>query len=461
MKDRTNSRIINDYTRGNMAKQMLAFSLPFMISNSLQVLYSVVDMVVVGNVMGGAGLSAVSTASMVMNFLTMICVGLATGAQVLISQIVGSGAKERLSPTIGTEFTLSLAVALILTAVTFIFQTPVLDMLQTPEESYGFARDYLLICAGGLVFTYGYNVVSAVLRGMGNSKQPCIFIVIAAIVNLILDVVFVLFLGMGVAGAALATVAGQAVSLIWSLVYLVRRKEEFGFDFKPKSFVPEKKALAALTRLGVPFALRSAAVNVSMIFVTSMVNGVSLEASAVYGIGLKVDDVVNKISMGVNYSVSTIVGQNFAAGNFSRVKKSVYWGWLYAFAVYAAFTVVYLTNIYGMFRIFTSDESVLSLAPVFVSALVWCFPAMIIMRGTNGFIQGIGNTTLSLVFSLLDGLVLRIGLTWLLGIVCDLGLFGFFLGFGLATYGTALPGMIYFFSGVWKKRKALQSKSAA
>ncbi|MBE6552429.1 MAG: MATE family efflux transporter [Ruminococcaceae bacterium] len=442
--------LIKDYTSGNLPVQLLTFSVPFMISNALQVVYSIVDMIVVGQVLGSPGLSAVSTASQLINFLTMVCVGLTTGSQVYISQLVGAGKRDKLNRTIGTQFTAIAAASLVMTLIPIFFCEPVLRMMKTPEESFEMAKSYLYICGGGLIFTYGYNTVSAILRGMGNSKHPCIFIIISAGVNLVLDIVFVVFFKWGVAGAAVATILGQAVSLIWSFVFLFRKKEEFGFDFALKSFIPEKEALKKFISLGIPFALRSASVNISMMFVTALVNGVSVDASAVFGIGLKVDDTVNKISMGLNYSVSTFTGQNVAANNYERAKRSVYWAWIYCFIIYGIFTVVYLTNIEFMFRLFTSEQKVLDLAPVFVSAIIWCFPAMALMRGTNGFIQGIGNTMLSLLFAVFDGFVLRIGLSWLFGIAFDMGLFGFFLGYGLATYGTAVPGMIYFFSGKWK-----------
>ena len=432
--------IIRDFTTGSIGRELLLFSVPFMLSNALQVLYSMVDMAVVGNVVGSAGLSAVSTASQVVNFMTMLCVGFATGGQVYISQLIGAGRRDALRAAIGTLFSL---VALIGAGMTVL--------------GTAFAR----VCAGGMLFTYGYNVVSAVLRGMGNSKMPFVFIAVASVVNLALDCVFVIWFEWGVTGAAVATVIGQAVSFVYSVIYLARRHEAFGFDFRPASFRMDKTALRTHLRLGIPFALRSGAVNLSMMFVTGLVNGEGVVASAVFGVGLKVDDIVNKISVGITYAVSTMVGQNFAAGKLDRVKKSVYWGWGYAQILYAVFTLVYLTEAEALFGLFTRDAAVRALAPLFVSALVWSFPAMILMRGTNGFTQGIGNSGLSLAFSLLDGVILRIGLSWLLGVACGLGIFGFFLGYGLATYGTAIPGMIYFFSGIWKKRRMPELARAA
>lgn len=450
-------KILKDYTKGNLPKQILLFSLPFMFSNALQVLFSIVDMIVVGKVTGPSGLSAVSTASHVVTFMTMLCLGFATGGQVYIAQLIGADKKEDLNKAIGTLFTFTIILAIVMTAIGLTLARPILSLMKTPAEAMDNAVSYLLISSIGVIFTFGYNCISAVLRGMGNSVQPFVYILIAAVINIVLDIVFVLYLGMGVRGAAWATIIGQAVSFIISIVYLFIKRESFGFDFKLRSFIPDKHSSKVLIKLGIPFSIRSGAVNVSMLFVTSLVNGLGVAASAVFGVGLKVDDMVRKISIGVNYSVSTFVGQNYAAKELDRTKKSVYWGWLYSFLIYLVFLIVYLVDLEGLFKLFTTDAEVLELAPVFVKAIVVSFPAMIIMRGTNGFVQGIGNSVLSMIFSLLDGFILRVGLSFLLGKVFGLGLFGLFLGYGLAAYGTAIPGIIYFFFGKWKNAHFLDN----
>ncbi len=453
----TKSKILKDYTKGNLPKQILLFSLPFMLSNALQVLYSIVDMIVVGRVIGPNGLSAVSTASHVVTFMTMICLGFSTGGQVYVAQLIGANKKEDLSKAIGTLFTFTIILALVTTTLGLTLASPILKLMKTPTEAFEDALSYLLVCSGGLIFTFGYNCIGALLRGMGNSLQPFLYIVIASVINVGLDLLFVLKFNWGVVGTAWATIIGQGASFIISITYLFVKKKSFGFDFKPKSFIPTKDSAKVLIKLGIPFSLRGGAVNLSMLFVTSLVNGLGVVASAVFGVGLKVDDMVRKVSIGVNYSVSTFVGQNFAGGQLERTKQSVYWGWLYSFIIYLVFLIVYLIDVRALFSLFTSSEEVLELAPVFVKAIVFSFPAMIIMRGTNGFIQGIGNSNLSMIFSLLDGFILRAGLSSLLGQVFGLGLFGLFLGYGLAAYGTAIPGLIYFFFGKWKSSKFLDN----
>lgn len=453
--------IIRDFTVGSIPKQLLRFSVPFILSNVLQLVYSLVDMAVVGRFVGSSGLSAVSTASQLCNFLTMLCVGFASGGQVYISQLLGAGRKDELNRTIGTLFTSVVGICALMMAASLFFHRSVLNLLNTPPEAYAMAVDYALISTVGLIFTYGYNTLSAVLRGMGDSRHPLLFILIASAANLLLDLLFVPVLGWGVAGAALATILGQAISFLFALVFLFRHKASFGFDFKRKSFLPDGDILRTLVKVGVPFALRSGAINVSMMFVSSMVNTFGVVASAVFGTGIKIDDIINKTTVSLTYSSSAMIGQNIGAKDHGRVKKIVYWCMLFSVAAYAVFTVIYLLFGQELFALFTDDREVIELAPVFISALVWSFPAMALMRASSGFITGIGNSRLSLVFALIDSVVLRITLSYLIGVVLGKGLFGFFLGYGLAAYGTAVPGLIYFFFGKWENYSLLGKKKTA
>lgn len=313
----------------------------------------------------------------------------------------------------------------------------------------------MIICGGGLVFTAGYNMVSAALRGMGDSRRPFLFIGIASFVNLILDILFTGMLGFGVAGAAWATIIGQAVSFLFSIYYLYRSREAFGFDFRRKSFIPRKKYVKMIAELGTPMAIQSGCINLSMLFVNAMVNNVGVVASATFGVGVRIDDIINKISQGLQFAAMPMISQNIAAGERKRSRQVVWFVWLFAFVLMAFFIAVYYVFGRQLFMLFSDDTKVHDMSATFIRAILWMFPAMSIMRGSNAFIQGIGNAKLSMVLALLDGVVLRIGLSWLFGIVLDWGFFGFVLGYGLAPYGCAVPGMIYFLSGVWQRRKVL------
>ena len=447
--------ISKNFTSGSIPKQLLIFMLPFMASNALQVLYSTIDMIIVGEFVGTPGLSAVSQSSQILNFATMVCFGFSNGGQVLISQALGAGKRKEMSRIIGTLFGLISIFAITLSVVFLTARGCILDIMNIPAESYAFAEDYLIICGAGLFFTAGYNMVSAVLRGMGDSKRPFLFICIASAVNLVLDILFTGIFKWEVAGAAWATIIGQAVSFLFSLWYLFRHREEFGFDFSLESFKISKHYTNMILSLGTPMAIQSGCINLSMLYVSSMVNDVGVVASATFGVGIRIDDIINKVSQGIQFAALPMVSQNIAAGEQKRAVKVVHWSWIYSAIMTVVAMIAYVVFGKQLFMIFSDDPAVHEMSGTFVKAILWMFPALAVMRGTGAFIQGIGNAKFSMVLALQDGVVLRIGLSWLFGIVLNWGFYGFVLGYALAPYGNAIPGMIYFLSGKWKKRRVL------
>ncbi|MBQ9086165.1 MAG: MATE family efflux transporter [Clostridia bacterium] len=452
MKQKSLSR---DFTEGSIPKQLLFFSLPFMASNALQVLYSTIDMVIVGEYVGTPGLSAVSLSSQIVNFVTMVCLGFSNGGQVLISQALGAKKKKEMNDVIGTLFGFVVILSLVMSGLILVFRKGILSLMNVPAESYDMAMDYLVICSAGLIFTAGYNMISAVLRGMGDAKRPFLFIGIASAVNLVLDILFTGIFGWGVAGAAWATIIGQAVSFLFSLFYLFRHRDAFGFDFRKESFIMNRKYAGMIAGLGTPMAIQSGCINLSMLFVNSMINNVGVVASATFGVGMRIDDIVNKISQGIQYAAIPMISQNIGAGKQKRAKQVVYHAWIFSTVLTVFFMVLYVGFGKQLFMVFSDDPLVHEMSGTFIRAILWMFPAFAIMRGSGAFIQGIGHARLSMVLALLDGVILRIGLSWLFGVVLGWGFFGFVLGYALAPYGFGVPSLIYFLSGRWKKRKSL------
>ncbi|MBR0360134.1 MAG: MATE family efflux transporter [Clostridia bacterium] len=447
--------ITKDFTSGSIPKQMLWFTLPFMASNALQVLYSTIDMMIVGQYVGTAGLSAVAQSSQIVNFATMVFLGFANAGQVLISQALGAGKKDKINNIVGTLTSLLCIIALAFTVLFIAIKSPVLTVLNVPVESYEMAMDYLVICSYGLIFTAGYNMVSAVLRGMGDSSRPLLFIAIATVVNLVLDIIFTGFWGWGVKGAAWATVIGQAVSFLFSVWYLYKNKQTFGFSFKKETFIIDKSYAGMITKLGTPMAIQSGFINLSMLFVNSIVNQVGVVASATFGVGVRIDDIINKISQGIQYAALPMISQNIGAGKQKRAMHTVYWAWIYSLLLTAIFMMLYIVFGKELFMIFSDDPDVHAMSGEFIKAILWMFPAFALMRGSGAFIQGIGHARMCMVLAMLDGVILRIGLSWLFGIGFGWGFFGIVLGYALAPYGYAIPSMVYFLSGKWKKRKSL------
>jgi putative MATE family efflux protein len=447
-----------DFTRGNITRQLILFSLPFMASNAMQVLYSTIDMIIVGRFVGTAGLSAVSQSSQIVNFATMLCLGFSNAGQVLIAQALGAKKHKEMNDVVGSLLWFVLSLALVLSGGILLARGAILDLIKIPAESREMATEYLVICAAGLIFTAGYNMVSAVLRGMGDAQSPFIFIGIASAINLVLDLLFTGALGWGVAGAAWATIIGQAASFLFSLAYLYKKKEAFGFTFHRENFVPRKRYIGMILSLGTPMAVQSGFINVSMLFVNAMINDVGVVASATFGVGVRIDDIVNKISQGIQYAAMPMISQNIGAGDQRRAKQVVYRAWALSIAFTVVCMLLYVLLGRQLFMLFSDDPLVHEMSGTFIRAILWMFPAFAMMRGTGAFIQGIGNAKLGMVLAILDGVALRIGLSYFFGIYLGFGFYGFVLGYGLAPYGYAIPSLVYFLSGIWKKRRALAEK---
>lgn len=451
--------ITRDLTQGHVGRQLWTFALPFMACNCLQSFYSMVDMMVVGKFVGTACLSAVSIGSQLTNMFMTVGLGLCTGGQIYIAQLVGARDHKALNRVIGTMFTTIGLLALLLTVVGLLFHTPMLTAMNTPAESMTEAVHYLVVCSGGMIFIYGYNAVCAVLRGMGDSTHPLLFVAIATAVNVVLDLLFVAVFHWDAMGAALATVIGQAAAFLFAIFFLYRRRASFVFDFKPSSFAIQSRELKVFLKLGLPITLQSNAVTFSMLFISSRANSFGLVASAVYGVGQKLYSVVSIVSSSVQASAASVVGQNMGAGRLDRVKQSVYWAWggnLIAFVFVASASLLFPTQI---FALFDSSPEVLAMAPDYMFINIFLFLGFFLMSPTLALINGVGFTMLNFLIGLLDGVVVRIPLCLFL---CDqIGLYGIFWGNTLASYVTVILGGAYFFSGRWKKRKSLASAAPA
>ena len=210
-----------------------------------------------------------------------------------------------------------------------------------------------------------------------------------------------------------------------------------------------------IVSLGTPMAIQSGCINLSMLVVNRMINDVGVVASATFGVGVRIDDIVNKISQGIQYAAVPMISQNIGAGKNERAKGVVYYAWIYSVALTAFFMLLYITLGKQLFMLFSDDPLVHGMSGDFIRAILWMFPAFALMRGSGAFIQGIGNARLCMILAILDGVVLRIGLSWLFGIYLGYGFYGFVLGYGLAPYGYAIPSLLYFLGGRWQKRRTL------
>lgn len=451
--------IKQDMTTGNLPKKLLLFSIPLILSNLLQQLYNLVDVVIVGKFMDSAGLSGVSNGADIQQIVSVLAFSSCMAGQVVIAQYLGKGDRDGVRKTIGTMFSFMALLSLAVMLIGFLSVDWLLNALNVPEEAFQYAKEYCLVCYIGSFFIFGYNMLASVLRGMGDSRHPLIFVAIAAATNLLLDLLFVAVLGFGTWGAALATVIGQGLSFLISLIYLFRNKDLFGFDFHKESFRIHPHILTSILRLALPMALHSCAVRVSKLYLNSYVNAYGVTVSAVSGIGNKLSCVSNVVMGGLDSASTTVIGQNFGAGNKRRVRQSLYLVIALDLIVAALMSAIVLFLPAQIFALFSNDPEVLAMAPGYAPVLVIGFFAYSLRGSMQSFTNGIGNAALSMISGILDGVVARIGLGLLLGIFLGWGIHGFWYGDALAGFVPFIIGGIYFWSGLWEKRKlAVSSK---
>ena len=443
--------MVRDLTSGSVARQLLVFAFPLFISNALQAVYNMVDMIIVGQFIGGAGMSAVSIGGDLLHLLTFVSMGFASAGQVLIARNVGAGRMKEVSETIGTLFSFLLAASVLISVVCFAFRYPIMHALNTPPESFSYAMDYMVTCIVGLVFIYGYNIVSAVLRGMGDSKRPFVFVGVAAILNIILDYLFVVVFDMEVFGAALATVIGQGVSFVSSLIYLYIKRQSFGFDFRLRSFAIHSRSLKPLIMLGIPMAIQSAAVNFSKVLLMSWINLEGVLYSALAGIFNKINVVGGVVSMSFTAAGSSMVGQNLGARKFERIPRILATIAVIGLALFSVMTVVIVAVPEKVFGMFTGDVAVLSLANILIIPMILNFYGAATRSISFALINGSGNTRLNLAVALIDGILMRIGLAALLCFSFNMGSLGCWYGDAIAGFMPLLIGLVFYLSGKWKK----------
>ena len=445
--------LITDFTSGNIWKQLITFSMPLFFANLLQMVYNMVDMIVVGHVIGNVGISGVTIGGDISHFFTMLVMGFSAAASIIISQFVGAGQKEKVGKVIGTLSIFLLICAVVFTTGGLLLRHQLLDVMNTPEASYQEALAYCTTTIAGMIFIFGYNAVSAILRGLGDSKHPFIFIATAAVLNIILDLLFVYVLGWGTFGAAFATVIGQGVSFIWALIFLIKRKETLGFDISKNDFKIDKSIFSIMIKLGIPMAIKSASISFSKLFINSFVNQYGVVVSAVAGVGNKICSVPMLVSNSVNTAGSSMIGQNIGGAKYERVPKIMWAIFAICGSITALCAVVVVLFPNQIFMLFTSDESILPVAMEYLPILLINFLGSVVRAPMGAFINGSANYKINFVVAILDAFVARVGLGLLFGVVFKMGYFGFWLGDALSGTMPFFIGGGFLLSGKWKTRK--------
>lgn len=311
-------------TEGKVASTILKFAIPFLLASLLQALYGAADLLIVGQFSDTAGVSAVSTGSQVMQTITGVVLGLTTGGTILIGQYLGARKDKDVAKTIGSMISIFTLLSIILTIIMVDFSGQITSLMHAPEEAVIFTKEYILICSLGIPFIVGYNVVSGILRGLGNSKVPLYFVAIACVINIIADIVLVGVFNMGAAGAAIATISSQGISLILASVYI--SKSKFSTRFNKKYIRLKSVKTSNILKLGLPIAMQDGLINISFLLITVIMNNMGLIASAAVGVVEKIIVFSMLIPSSFGAAIAVMAAQNMGAGESERAKKSLYVG---------------------------------------------------------------------------------------------------------------------------------------
>jgi putative MATE family efflux protein len=428
----------NSFTEGSVAGSLIRFAIPVLGALILQAAYGAVDLLVVGQFGDATSISAVGSGSSFMQMVTFIITSLAMGATVVIGQYMGAKEPKKAGDAVGTTIIMFLIVGVVLMVVLELFAGPFMKLLKVPDESFNQAVTYVRICSAGILIIIAYNVISGVLRGVGNANLPLIFVAIACVFNIVGDLFFVGALKMDVAGAALATVLAQLVSVIASVIVL--RKQKLPITFSMKQCRIYRAELGKILNVGVPIALQEATVQVSFLVVNTVINKMGLNQSAGYGIAQKIVTFIMLVPSSIMQSVSAFVAQNVGAGLKDRAKKGFFT------AVIAGCSIGVIMFAVGFFggsvisRIFSSDPDVIAQSAAYLRGFSPECILTCILFSSIGYFNGSGKSVPTMIQGISSAVCIRIPLSiFMAGLPAkSLTLVG------LATPITSVYGIIFF-----------------
>ncbi|HON87481.1 MAG TPA: MATE family efflux transporter [Bacillota bacterium] len=401
----------SDMTVGNPMTCLLRFSIPLLIGNLAQQLYSTVDSIVVGQYVGDKALSAIGTTLPIINLLLVLFIAISTGTSIMVAQYFGAREKRLLSHSVGNAITLILLSSVIIMVIGIPLSSPLLELTNTPVETFDMAHSYLVIILAGVFFSGLYNILSGVLRGLGNSVYPLFVLLIASVLNIFLDIWFVAGLEMGVGGAALATIISQAVSAVLCLFKLVRMKDTLVID--KSTLTPNRDLISQLMRLGLPAGITQVIFSMSMVFVQSLTNSMGYKVVTCTTAVMRIDGFAMMPNFTFGMAIATFVGQNIGANRLDRIeqgRKDVL-----KISLTTSLILVTLLLLFGenLIRLFTSTEEIINLGVRQIRILAFGYVAMAISQVFAGIMRGAGDTMPSMWISMVTTVCVRVPVAYL------------------------------------------------
>lgn len=451
-------QIGTDLTHGPILKALLIFAVPMVLTNVIQQLYSMVDLIIIGQYVGSVGTVGVSTGGELSDLMTPVATAFSNAGQIYIAQLIGARDQRRVKETVGTLLTIMMIVAIFFMVASILFCNQILELLNCPEEALDQARSYMIITALGMPFIFGYNAVCGILRGMGESKRPMYFIIVAAVINIFLDILLVAVFKMEAAGTAIATALSQFGSFAASFVYMYQRRDQFGLELKVSYFKPKRDAFWIILKLGIPQLVRTCFVRFSMLWVNANINAYGLTISATNSVGNKINKFLEVFTQGVDGASGAMIGQNLGAKKTDRAKKIV-WVTLGCLLVIAAVCIgLVLLFPKQLFAVFTNDADVIEFGVTYLQILAVSIFVSALIGPFNSMITGCGFVSMGFVIGILDGVICRIGFSLIFANVFQMGAISYFWGTACCRILPCLLCFSYFMSGKWKTRKLLSEK---
>ena len=401
-----------DLIQGNIRTVILQFALPFMFASLLQSIYGAVDLFVVGQYADSAAVSAVSIGSQLMQLVTMIINGLAMGGTVEIGSRIGEGNERGVCKAVGNVTVLFALLAVLMTPVMLLSTGSLVSLMQTPAEAVADCCRYMLVCSAGLPFITGYNAVSGIYRGIGDSATPVRFVGIACVINVALDFLLTGFLGMGAIGAAYATTFSQGISFLLALLHM--KRGGFRFVLSVGDLRPDAAVMKRILTVGFPLAVQDALVHFSFLAISAIINTLGLIASAAVGVSEKLMGFVFLIPGAFGSAVATAAAQNIGAGKRERASEALKWGILYSVSCGILVCLLCFAVPKTLIGIFSRDPAVIAAGATYIAS----YSIDCILTGfvfcINGFLNGNGKAMICFAHSMAATFLVRIPATWLL-----------------------------------------------
>lgn len=437
---------------GSVPKKLAYFAFPLLLANILQSFYSVVDMLVVGQIVGNTGLAAIGNASKLCYIINSICIGMTMGGAVLIAQYKGADDKKGQAESFQMLALLSLASSVLVTIVSLATYQPLFKILNVPADAYQDACDYMKIICCGTVFVFGYNAVCSVLKGLGDSKSSLYFVGIATAINIVLDIILVGPLGMGMAGTAYATITAQGLSFVISLFYLKQYKILFSAENRRKFTVLWDK-LAAIVKVGLPTTIQMVVVNTAYLLVAGMLNQFGTAVSAASNVGLQISTFGAMPCWAIGQAVTAMVGQCMGAGQIERARKVV----KISLVMNVAVTLVVIIGVQlfaePLILLFGSTPEAVNYGVYYlriccsVNSLIYAA-----MYTLDSFAIGVGAANVAMINALLDAVIVRLPVSWFLAFTLSMGYPGIYYGQAISSILPATVGLLYFVSKKWEDK---------